>query len=117
MTSNLTCAALHGREWSSLGTWCRGGTGLLWGALVLLIAGQASASPVIVLAQPQVPQYAQVVAGVHAVRSGDEVVDLADEAAVSAYWQRRRSFDSDLWVVELNIADAERFAAETMTVG
>lgn len=39
--------------------------------------------------------------------------DMGDEAAVSAYWQRRRAFDADLWVVELDIADAERFAAET----
>jgi hypothetical protein len=39
--------------------------------------------------------------------------DMGDEAAVSAYWQRRRGFDADLWVVELDIADAERFAAET----
>jgi hypothetical protein len=42
--------------------------------------------------------------------------DIADEAAVSDYWQRRRSFDRDLWVVELDIADAERFAAETMNL-
>lgn len=37
-----------------------------------------------------------------------------DEIAVSDYWKRRRSRDSDLWVVELHIAGAERFAAETM---
>ena len=30
------------------------------------------------------------------------------------YWRRRRSRDPDLWVIELDIADAERFAAETM---
>ena len=42
--------------------------------------------------------------------------DIADEEAVSAYWQRRRGFDRDLWVVELDIADAERFAAETMNL-
>ena len=27
------------------------------------------------------------------------------------YWQRRSSQDDDLWVVELDIADAERFIA------
>jgi hypothetical protein len=42
---------------------------------------------------------------------------LEDEAAVGDYWQRRRSRDSDLWVVELDIASAERFAAETMGIG
>ena len=42
--------------------------------------------------------------------------ELADETAVSAYWKRRRERDSDLWVVELDIAGAERFAAETMGI-
>lgn len=42
--------------------------------------------------------------------------DIGDEAAVTAYWQRRRGFDADLWVVELDIADAERFAAETFNL-
>ncbi|HVJ01813.1 MAG TPA: DUF1491 family protein [Sphingomonas sp.] len=40
--------------------------------------------------------------------------ELADEAAVSAYWQRRRERDNDLWVLELDIAGAERFTAETI---
>ncbi|MDG2533644.1 DUF1491 family protein [Sphingomonas sp. HITSZ_GF] len=40
--------------------------------------------------------------------------DFEDDTAVTAYWQRRRNSDSDLWVVELDIADGERFAAETM---
>jgi hypothetical protein len=48
------------------------------------------------------------------IRSGP--AEAADEAEVAAYWQRRRSRDSDLWVVELDIAGAERFAAETMGV-
>jgi hypothetical protein len=39
------------------------------------------------------------------------------EAAVSAYWQQRRARDPDLWVVELDIAEAERFAAETILDG
>lgn len=49
------------------------------------------------------------------IRSGPQ--DIGDEQAVSDYWQRRRTFDSDLWVIELDIADAERFAAETMNLG
>lgn len=43
--------------------------------------------------------------------------ELTDEGEVAAYWRRRRSRDADLWVVELDIAQAERFAAETMGVG
>lgn len=30
------------------------------------------------------------------------------------YWQRRRQRDPDLWVVALDIAEAQRFAAETI---
>ena len=35
-----------------------------------------------------------------------------DEAAFAELIARRRRFDPDLWVVELDIASAERFAAE-----
>ncbi|MEP9358937.1 DUF1491 family protein [Sphingomonas sp. KR3-1] len=42
--------------------------------------------------------------------------ELTDDGEVSAYWQRRRQRDSDLWVVELDIADGERFAAETLAM-
>jgi hypothetical protein len=37
-----------------------------------------------------------------------------DSAEVDDYWRRRRSRDPDLWVIELDIAGAERFAAETI---
>jgi len=33
---------------------------------------------------------------------------------IATYWQRRRARDPDLWVIELDIAGAERFAAETL---
>jgi len=42
---------------------------------------------------------------------------LADDAEATEYWRRRRSRDSDLWVIELDIPWAERFAAETMGLG
>jgi hypothetical protein len=35
-----------------------------------------------------------------------------DSAALAAYLERRRARDPDLWLIELDIADAERFAAE-----
>jgi len=38
----------------------------------------------------------------------------ADAAQFDEYWRRRRSRDPDLWVIELDIAGAERFAAETI---
>lgn len=42
--------------------------------------------------------------------------DPTDSAAREAYWRRRRDRDPDLWVVELDIPSAERFAAETIAV-
>lgn len=38
----------------------------------------------------------------------------SDGAAVADYWRRRRARDPDLWVIDLDIASAERFAAETI---
>ncbi|MBX9795524.1 DUF1491 family protein [Sphingomonas sp.] len=40
--------------------------------------------------------------------------DDGDLQSIAEYWQRRRVRDPDLWVIELDIAQAERFAAETM---
>ena len=48
------------------------------------------------------------------VRSGP---GEGDEQAIGDYWRRRRERDPDLWVLELDIAGAERFAAETMIYG
>lgn len=41
----------------------------------------------------------------------------ASAADISGYLARRRQADPDLWIVELDIADAERFAAETILGG
>lgn len=38
----------------------------------------------------------------------------ADASKLEDYWQRRRARDPDLWVIELDIAQAERFAAQIM---
>ena len=39
----------------------------------------------------------------------------ADERAITDYWRRRRERDPDLWVIELDVAEAKRFAAETIS--
>ncbi len=47
----------------------------------------------------------------------DGVASLTDSApydGAESYWRRRRSSDPDLWVVELDVPEAERFAAETI---
>ncbi|WP_404373279.1 DUF1491 family protein [Sphingomonas sp. MMS24-J45] len=43
--------------------------------------------------------------------------DPPDIAARETYWRKRRERDPDLWVIELDIASAERFAAETICDG
>lgn len=40
--------------------------------------------------------------------------DVDDSSAITDYWMRRRRNDPDLWVIELDIPFAERFAAETI---
>lgn len=46
-----------------------------------------------------------------------EAVGPADAAQTDAYLERRRARDRDLWLIELDIADAERFAAESGGAG
>ena len=52
---------------------------------------------------------------VELINVGPQTPDNAGE--IYDYWQRRRARDPDLWVIELDIAQAERFAAETMSEG
>lgn len=40
-----------------------------------------------------------------------------DESALKALLERRRQIDPDLWIVELDIASSERFAAEMNALG
>ena len=42
------------------------------------------------------------------------LIDATPAEDVDGYWRRRRARDPDLWVVALDVADGERFAAETM---
>lgn len=37
------------------------------------------------------------------------VQDTENKAEFTEYWQRRRRQDEDLWVIELDVANAERF--------
>jgi hypothetical protein len=91
------------------------------GSAMILAKGDASAGGILVLAlekgaNPTFYERGLGPDGMPAlIRSGPAEGAGAQEA--TEYWQRRRSRDPDLWVVELDIAGAERFAAETMTVG
>ncbi len=43
--------------------------------------------------------------------------DSAGSAEIADFLARRARFDEDMWAVELDIADPERFIAETTSVG
>jgi len=91
------------------------------GSAMVLAKGDAEAGAILVLALERGANPAFFERGIGPdgepalVRSGP--AELSDESAVWDYWQRRRSRDSDLWVIELDIAEAERFAAETLATG
>lgn len=40
--------------------------------------------------------------------------DIENKDVLTEYLSRRRSRDPDLWIVELDVPDAERFIAETL---
>lgn len=42
------------------------------------------------------------------------LIDSTPAEDVDGYWHRRRARDPDLWVIEVDIAGAERFAAQTL---
>lgn len=42
------------------------------------------------------------------------LIDSTPKDDPADYWRRRRQRDPDLWVIELDIPQAERFAAETL---
>jgi hypothetical protein len=44
------------------------------------------------------------------------LIDSTPADDLTAYWQRRRARDPDLWVIELDIPDSQRFAAESMAL-
>ena len=43
--------------------------------------------------------------------------DSASSAEIADFLAKRARFDEDMWAVELDIADPERFIAETTSVG
>jgi hypothetical protein len=87
------------------------------GSAMVLARGDAEAGGILVLALERGanPHFYERGLG----RSGTpELIEAGPSAATDEsatdYWRRRRSRDPDLWVVELDIADAQRFTAETI---
>lgn len=90
------------------------------GSAMVLAKGDANAGAILVLtvergAHPRFFERGMGADGNPALTPAGPA-DFADEAAVSAYWQRRRSHDRDLWVVELDVPEGQRFVAETFAL-
>ena len=91
------------------------------GSAMVLARGHAEAGAILVLTQRRGadPRFFERGMGqngtVALIASGPD--DLGDSHAVTNYWQRRRRGDPDLWVIEVDVADAERFVAETIVQG
>ena len=91
------------------------------GSAMVLARGDAEAGAVLILAleRGENPRFFERGIGPEGVpalvRSGP--LQPEDPSEITDYWQRRRHRDPDLWVLELDTAEAERFAAETIIHG
>ena len=99
-------------------------TGLLIGALLrrvndaggfaaVLAKGDAQAGSVLLLLAHRGSPERLVERGIGA-DGNVALIESTPTDDVAGYWRRRRERDPDMWVIELNIPDAQRFAAETM---
>lgn len=89
------------------------------GFATVLAKGDATAGAVLIVAQDrgQHPRLWERGIGPSGEPALIAVGPEDDPHALTDYWMKRRRNDPDLWVVELDIAQAERFAAETMLGG
>ncbi|MEO5495054.1 MAG: DUF1491 family protein [Sphingomonas sp.] len=86
------------------------------GVVTVLAKGDATAGAILIVAQERGENPRLVERGIGpdgrtaliATGPAGESQDVTD------YWMRRRRTDPDLWVVEVDIASAERFVAETI---
>lgn len=89
------------------------------GFATILARGDATAGAILIVAQDRGENPRLWERGVGP--SGDtELIAVGpqgDARAITDYWMKRRARDPDLWVVEVDVAQAERFAAETILQG
>ena len=90
-------------------------TGLLVGALLRRVNGDAQGGSVLLVLADRDGRERLVERGI-GPQGKDALIDSTPADDVADYCRRRRERDPDLWVIELNSPDAERFAAETMLV-
>lgn len=104
-------------------------SGLLAGALIRRVhdaggfaavraKGDAQAGAILVIACRRGGEARLLERGVGptgAVTLIDSTPTGATAESLDDYWRKRRVRDPDLWVIELDVPGAERFAAETLT--
>jgi hypothetical protein len=83
------------------------------GFAAVLAKGDAQAGSILLVTSATGTEYRILERGIGPDgRTG--LIDSTPSDDVTAYWERRRRSDPDMWVLELVGADAERFAAETI---
>jgi hypothetical protein len=86
------------------------------GVVTVLAKGDATAGAILIVAQErgENPRLLERGIGPDGRTALLAVGPAGESRAVADYWMRRRRSDPDLWVVEVDIAAAERFVAETI---
>ena len=87
------------------------------GIATVLARGDSQGGAILVVACERSRDYNILERSIGASGGTELIATPIDSASVGDYWRRRRSRDPDLWVIELDIAQAERFAAETIAMG
>lgn len=84
------------------------------GLAVVRARGDADAGAILVLLEREgvILERATGIDGRDSLVPGGPASDSGE--SLDEYWARRRRRDPDLWVVALDIAEGERFAAETI---
>lgn len=85
----------------------------------MLAKGDATAGAVLIIAQDRGENPRAIERGI-GPSGKTELIAVGpdgDARGITDYWMKRQKSDPDLWVVELDIAAAERFAAETILGG
>ena len=89
------------------------------GVVTVLAKGDATAGAILIVAQErgENPRLLERGVGSEGRTALLSVGPAGESQPVTDYWKRRRRSDPDLWVVEVDIAAAERFVAETILDG
>jgi hypothetical protein len=78
----------------------------------VLAKGDATAGSIAVVVREAGVE--RLLAAVFGASGGYEWAEMATGDAITAWTERARRNDPDLWIIELDIPDAARFVAETL---